>query len=150
MSEPGLQRAGVWLALALPRLDDLTLCAGRLLMAYLFVSEGAGKIAYYGAVQDYMAQHGVAPTLLPLVILLELGGGLLVAAGFLTRSAALALAGFCLLTALLFHSAGDPASDIDFKKNFALCGGLLALAARGPGTLSLDALPLRRGRTRPS
>ena len=136
-----------------PGLADLTLCAGRLLIAYLFVSEGIGKIAAYGAVQGYMAQNGVAPALLPLVILLELGCGLLVAVGLQTRGAAVALAAFCVLTALFFHSGGDAASDVEFKKNFALCGGLLALAVRGPGALALDALrspwrlrwPRRRG-----
>ncbi|HXT09808.1 MAG TPA: DoxX family protein [Roseiarcus sp.] len=134
-------------------LADVTLCAGRLLIAYLFVSEGVGKIVYYSAVRDYMSQHGVAPALLPLVISLELGGGLLVAVGFLTQGAAAALAAFCLLTAVLFHGGGDAASDIEFRKNFALCGGLLALAARGPGALALDAIlprwPLLWPRRRP-
>jgi putative oxidoreductase len=45
--------------------------------------------------------------LLPLVILTELGGGLLVLFGLKTRWAAIALFGFCLLTALFFHSGAD-------------------------------------------
>jgi putative oxidoreductase len=135
MSENGPERP----RLARADFADVTLCAGRLLIAYLFATEGAGKIAYYTAVQDYMAQHAVPQALLPLVILLELGGGLAIAVGLATRSAAIALAVFCVLTALLFHAGGDAASDIEFRKNFALCGGLLTLAARGGGALALDA-----------
>jgi uncharacterized membrane protein YphA (DoxX/SURF4 family) len=51
--------------------------------------------------------HGVDGRLLPLVILTELGGGLLVLFGLKTRWAAIALFGFCLLTALFFHSGAD-------------------------------------------
>jgi putative oxidoreductase len=78
-----------------------------------------------------------------LVILLELGAGLLIAMGLFTRSAAVALAALCLLTAVLFHGGGDTASDIEFRKNLALCGGLLVLTARGAGALALDAFQFR-------
>jgi putative oxidoreductase len=142
------QRASASRPLARAELGDFMLCAGRLMIAYLFVSEGVGKIIYYADVRDYMSQHDVAPLLLPLVILLELCAGLLVAAGFLTRAAALALAAFCVLTALLFHAGSDAASDIEFNKNIALCGGLLALAARGGGVLALDAYRPWRERAR--
>jgi putative oxidoreductase len=89
-----------------------------------------------------MEANGVSPLLLPLVILTELGGGLLVMFGLLTRWAALALAGFCLLTALLFHMAPDQA--VHFYKNLAIAGGFLMLVAHGPGPWSLDAWWARR------
>jgi putative oxidoreductase len=54
-----------------------------------------------------MQAHGVVGRLLPLVILTELGGGLLVLFGLKTPWAAIALFGFCLLTALFFHSGAD-------------------------------------------
>jgi putative oxidoreductase len=82
---------------------------------------------------------------LPLVILTELGAGVLVAAGFMTRYAALALAGFCLLTALLFHTDfGNLEQLINFNKNIAIAGGFLALLAFGPGAWSVDAWMKRR------
>ena len=76
----------------------------RAMLAYIFIVEGAGKIAGYAGVADYMQAHGVDGRLLPLVILTELGGGLLVLFGLKTRWAAIALFGFCLLTALFFHT----------------------------------------------
>ena len=123
-----------------PKLRAGTLLLGRLLLAYLFIREGFGKIGDYAGVQDYMAQFGVNPALLPLVIVTELGGGLLVAFGGFTRAAATALAGFALLTAWFFHRGDDLDSAIHFQKNMAIAGGFLVLAANGAGAWSLDAL----------
>ena len=80
-----------------------------------------------------MQANGVDGRLLPLVILTELGGGLLVLFGLKTRWAAIALFGFCLLTALFFHLGAD--QTIQFRKNVAMAGGFLALATFGPGAL---------------
>lgn len=119
-------------------------------MAFIFIVEGWLKIANYPAVIDYMQSYGVSGRLLPLVILTELGGGLLVALGLLTRWAAVALAGFALLTALFFHrDFADPEQVINFHKNLAIAGGFLLLAGFGPGAWSGDALwrKLRQRRT---
>ena len=109
----------------------------RAMMAYIFVVEGYEKIPGYAGVAAYMAKQGVPAALLPLVILTELGGGLMVLAGLKTRWAAFALAGFCLLTAVVFHLAGG--ETIEFQKNLAMAGGFLALVASGPGAWSIDA-----------
>ena len=109
----------------------------RAMLAYIFIVEGAGKIAGYAGVADYMQAHGVDGRLLPLIILTELGGGLLVLLGLKTRWAAVALFGFCLLTALFFHLGAD--QTIQMQKNIAMAGGFLTLAILGPGAWSLDA-----------
>src|SRR5277367_3971938 len=98
----------------------------RAMLAYIFIVEGAGKIANYAGVAEYMQSNGVDGRLLPLVILTELGGGLLVLIGLKTRWAAIALFGFCLLTALFFHMGADQA--IQFNKNVSMAGGFLTLA----------------------
>lgn len=111
----------------------------RLFLAYIFIIEGWGKISEYAATSSYMEANGVSAALLPLVILTELGGGILVVAGFMTRYAAIALAGFCLLTAMLFHTDfSDFEQVINFNKNIAIAGGFLAIVAFGPGAWSVD------------
>jgi putative oxidoreductase len=111
----------------------------RLFLAYIFVVEGWEKLFHYEGTAAYMDANGVPASLLPLVIITELGGGILVALGFMTRYAAIALAGFCLLTALLFHTDfANVEQFINFNKNIAIAGGFLALSAFGPGALSID------------
>src|SRR5271154_5986525 len=75
---------------------------GRLWLVFVFVVDGWQAIANFANVGDYMQASGVSARLLPLVIATEFGGGLIVVIGFAARWAAIALAGFCLLTALFF------------------------------------------------
>ena len=119
---------------------------GRIGLSLIFIISGWGKIAGYAATQGYMAAMGVPGALLPLVIALELGGGLAILAGAFTRWIALAIAAFSLLSAAIFHADfGDAAQAISFWKNVAMAGGFLMLAAHGPGAFSVDALLARRG-----
>ena len=120
--------------------------AGRALLSVIFVSAGFGKIGAYAGTQAYMEAAGVPGGLLPLVILLELGGGLAVLFGLGARLAAVLLAGFSVLAAVQFHADfADPMQSILFMKNLAMAGGLLLLAANGPGAYALERLlPGRR------
>jgi putative oxidoreductase len=122
-----------------PGFIDPVVFVGRALMAYIFILEGYGKIVNYSGVAGYMVDHGVTSLLLPVVILTELGGGLMILGGLMTRWAAIALAGFAILTALIFHNNGaDAEQTINFQKNLAIAGGFLVLAAWGPGAWSFD------------
>ncbi len=112
---------------------------GRVLIAAIFILSGWGKIAAYAGTQQYMQSAGVPGGLLPLVILVELGGGLAIVLGLYTRAVALILAGFSIITGFLFHHGADQVSQIMFLKNVAMAGGFLFLVANGPGRLSLDA-----------
>ena len=112
--------------------------SARVLMAYIFIVAGWGKIAGYEATVGYMQAMGVPAELLPVTILLELGGGLAILFGLQTRVVAALLAGFSLVTAFLFH--GTPEDAVNFMKNFAMAGGLLLLVLQGAGRFSLDHL----------
>jgi len=113
--------------------------AGRVLLALLFLVSGVGKIGAYAATAGYMEAVGVPGALLPLVIATEVLGGLAVIAGWQTRITALLLAGFTLLSALLFHNNfADQVQAIMFSKNVSIAGGFLLLAANGAGPLSID------------
>ena len=116
---------------------------GRVMIAVLFVLSGWGKIGGYAGTQGYMQAAGVPGSLLPLVILVELGGGIAIVAGFQTRVVALLLAGFSVVAALLFHTGADQLQQIMFLKNLGLAGGFLFLVANGAGRLSVDRLQKR-------
>ena len=111
----------------------------RILLGHIFLLAGINKIGGYDGTAGYMEAMGVPGMLLPLVILLEILGGLMIIAGFKTKWAALALAGFTVLAALLFHADfSDQMQTILFMKNFAITGGLLMLFVHGSGDLSVD------------
>ena len=131
----GLLRVGAAIGLA----GDALALLSRVLMAAFFINEGAGKIGDVAGTMDYMRSFGVWPFLIPLVILAELGGGLLILFGLATRVTAIGLAAYALLTALFFHRDFSDADQlIHFQKNLTIAGGFLALAAFGAGAWSLD------------
>jgi putative oxidoreductase len=108
----------------------------RILIAYIFILSGFGKITDYQGTLQYMESMGVPGSLLPLTIFVEFGGGLAILLGIQTRFAAFGLAIFSILTALIFHSSGG--DQIDFLKNIAIAGGFLLLTIHGANKLSLD------------
>jgi putative oxidoreductase len=120
-------------------LQNLSAPAGRLLLALMFVIAGVNKISGYAGTQGYMDSMGVPGALLPLVILLEIGGGLLLILGWHTRVTAFLLAGFTILATLIFHSnLGDQTQMLFFLKNLAITGGLFMVVANGAGAYSID------------
>jgi putative oxidoreductase len=112
---------------------------GRVIMCIIFIQAGISKIFGYAGTEAHMVEAGVPAMLLPLVILTELGGGLLVLLGLGTSYAAIALAGFCVLAAIIFHyHPDDMAQMINFMKNITIAGGFFVLAGSGPGAFALD------------
>jgi putative oxidoreductase len=119
--------------------DTFLNLAARILMSQIFIISGIGKITGYAGAQAYMQKMGVPGALLPLVILVELGGGLALLFGFQTRWVALALAGFTLLSALIFHTNfSDQMQMINFMKNLAMTGGLLMFVRYGAAASGVD------------
>jgi len=112
---------------------------GRLLLAMMFLMAGLSKIGNYAGTQGYMDAMGVPGALLPLVIALEVLGGLAIILGWQTKIASLALAGFCLVSAVMFHNDfSNQAEMSSFMKNVTIAGGFLLLVAHGPGAYALD------------
>ena len=115
--------------------------AGRLLIGLPFAMSGLGKLAAIGPTTNMIRAAGLPlpPLALALSVVVELGGGLLLVAGFRTRIVASVLALFSLATALSFHSNfADQNQMIHFLKNVMMAGGLLQIVAFGAGALSID------------
>jgi len=126
-------------------LSNLSLLSGRALLSAMFISAGVSKIGAYAGTQAYMESLGVPGLLLPAVIALEIVGGAAILAGVQTRLAALLLAGFTLIAAVIFHNDfSQPMQSILFSKNLAICGGFLVLFAQGAGDWTLDAIAKAR------
>jgi len=112
----------------------------RLLLSSVFLISGIGKINTYSGTQAYMESQGVPGMLLPVVIALLIIAPIMIIIGWKTRLAAFALAGYTLLTALLFHfDFADQMQSILFMKNIMIAGGLLLLFTHGASKISIDA-----------
>jgi len=121
-----------------PAVSGLLSVVARLFASAIFIGAGISKLGSYEGTQGYMAAMGVPGGLLPLVIALELGGGIALLLGFQTRLVAFLLAGFSIIAGLIFHTGADQMQQIMLMKNFAMAGGLLAFTMFGAGRLSLD------------
>ena len=121
-------------------LNASTQLTGRVLISAIFIMAGVNKLSAYTGTQGYMESMGIPGTVLPLVILLEIGAGLAVLLGWRTRIAAFLLAGFSVLSALIFHANfDDQLQSILFMKNLAMAGGFLFLVAGETHAWSMDA-----------
>lgn len=120
---------------------------GRLLLSIIFILGGVGKLSAPGPTIAYIGAGGLPfPDLAYYVaVAVELGGGLLILFGFQTRLAAIVLAGWCVVTGVIFHfHPGDQGQMINYMKNLAMAGGFLQLFAVGAGAWSVDTLLRRR------
>jgi putative oxidoreductase len=119
--------------------DDIVLLIGRLLLAWIFLHEGAFLLLNYSASSAGIAKMGAPAFALAPVIALQLAAGLSVAIGFYTRCGALALGLFCLATAFLFHANFAVRNELlHFEKDIAIAGGMFVLVVCGAGLWSVD------------
>lgn len=122
-----------------PPLNNAAKLVARVLLSIIFIVSGFNKITGYSGTVAYMATAGVPGALLPLVILVEIAGGIMILVGYQTRLAALVLAAFTLVAGVLFHMQfGNQGQMIHFMKNLAITGGFLQVFATGPGLWSVD------------
>ena len=121
------------------KLQELSAPIGRLFLSMIFIFSGFTKITGYAATQGYMEAMGVPGMLLPLVIAVELLGGIAILLGFKARLVAILMAGFSAVSALLFHQFWIDESQMNpFMKNIAMAGGFLMIFAHGAGAYSID------------
>src|SRR5258708_932502 len=87
-----------------PNVQPLAALVGRILLAVIFIISGIGKITGFEGTVGYIASKGLPMAQLVAIgtIVVEVGGGLMLAIGYKARWAALALAVFTLPSAFLF------------------------------------------------
>jgi putative oxidoreductase len=126
--------------------SSFTPLAGRILMSVLFLVSGFFKVGAYSQMVGYAASKGVplAGVAVACAAVLELAGGLAILIGFQTRIAAWLLFLYLIPTTFYFHNfwamQGMEQQDnmVHLLKNVAIMGGLVILAANGPGPYSID------------
>lgn len=110
---------------------------GRILIASLFLYGVYSKLAGQEGFIGFMVGGGVPEFMFYPLVAFELIAGLAILVGWQFRYAALALAGFSLITAIMYHQ--PPEQMTMFIKNVAIAGGLFGFAAFGAGPMSMDA-----------
>jgi putative oxidoreductase len=136
--------------------------AARALIAFPFLADVVKKSLYMGPQRALLEKYGIPGDAIYLVMLIELGCGLALLAGYRTRLAALILLGWSVLLGLVIHNpgyefstAGKALGDVvaanfynrgaaTFFKDITTIGALLMLIVYGPGAISCDERPGRR------
>jgi putative oxidoreductase len=125
--------------------SGVTLLVARLGVGAIFLLSGAGKLAAWSATAAFAGSKGVPTLLLAAATALEILGAISVLAGWKARWGAAALVAFLVPVTPTFHNfwayqgAEAQLQMIQFLKNVGIGGGLLAIFAAGPGSLSVDA-----------
>ena len=112
---------------------------GRIFLSTLFLIEGINKIFNYEGTIQYMENFGVSEYLAIPAIILEILFPLLLIIGYHTKIAALVMAIFTIVVAIIFHTNFDDHMQfITFFKDIAIAGGFIIIFVNGPGRFSLD------------
>jgi len=117
---------------------------GRVMLAMIFALSGFMKLIHLGGTVAMMEKAGMQTMVGPLALisgLIEFGGGLMLIAGFQTRTVAFILFLFLIPVTIIFHIVpGGQFNQVNTVKNIAIMGGLLLTATRGGGGYSVDSI----------
>jgi putative oxidoreductase len=126
---------------ALPFDHPALLLLGRLLIVYIFATSGIAKILSWSGNVAYMnTRHlPLVPVMLAIATVIEVGGSICLITGFYARTAAFVMFVYMIFVTVIFHAYWSsppnvaPMQETHFRKNLAIMGGLLFVAAHGPG-----------------
>jgi putative oxidoreductase len=124
-------------------LSSFIAAIGRVLLSLMFIQSGWSKLNSMEGTLGYITSHGLPQPQAAyyIAVAIELGGGIAILLGLLTRLAAAALCVFCLVAAYFFHTPmSDMGQYVNFWKDVTIAGGFLVLVAYGAGAISVDQL----------
>jgi putative oxidoreductase len=122
-------------------MNSIAILIARIFLALLFLVSAVRQTIYRRGVEQEMAAHGMmyTPFLLGCAILIELTGGLSLILGYATLWGALELITFTLASTFIYYRRLLDRDQLNHAlKNLAIIGGLLMIAAVGPGTIGID------------
>ena len=133
-------------------MSDIVLLIGRILLGWIFVRSGYGKLFAMEAYSATFPARGLPPMLVYLAVPVEFFGGLALIFGLATRYVAVVMAIFVVVATFSSHAywnftdvAMRRSQDSSFYKNMAILGGIAFLFVCGTGRLSLDNWLRKRG-----
>jgi putative oxidoreductase len=111
----------------------------------VFLSSGAMKIAAWSMIVGVAASKGLPLPAFSIGVAaaIEIIGALFLMSGFRARLAAFVLFLYLIPTTLIFHNfwavqgVEHQMQMVNFMKNLAIMGGLLMVASKGPGPISI-------------
>jgi putative oxidoreductase len=131
--------------------SDILLLIGRILLGWIFVRSGYGKLFNIAAYSGTFPVRGLYPWLAYIAVPVEFFGGLALMLGLATRYVVLVMVIFMLVATFSSHRYWEfadlnarRAQDTNFYKNLAMLGGFFFFFACGAGRFSIDGWLRRR------
>lgn len=131
---------------------DILLLIGRIMLAWIYMRGGFGKLFDVGAVAASFPPRGIPAFMAYISVPVEFFGGLALIFGFATRYVVMVMVIFTLVATFSSHrywefadAAARRAQDTSFWKNVSMLGGFAFLFVTGAGRFSLDYLLRKRG-----
>jgi putative oxidoreductase len=132
--------------------SDIVLLIGRIMLGWIFVRSGYGKLFTIDAVAATLPPRGIPAFMAYISVPVEFFGGLALMFGLATRYVVMVMVIFMLVATFSSHRywefsdlAQRRIQDSSFWKNMAILGGFGFLFVSGAGRLSLDNLLGKRG-----
>jgi len=122
-------------------MNSIAILVARILLALIFLLSAFRQMKYRQGLEQEMAAHGMVctPFFLGCAILIELTGGLSLILGYATLWGALELIAFTLAATFIYYRRIlDRHKLVHVLKNLAIIGGLLMIAAVGPGAIVIS------------
>jgi putative oxidoreductase len=133
-------------------MSDIVMLIGRILIGWIFMRSGYGKMFDIAGVAATFPARGLPPFMAYISVPVEFFGGLALIFGLATRYVAVVMAIFVVVASVSSHAywnftdaAARRAQDSNFYKNMAILGGIFLLFACGAGRLGLDNWLRKRG-----